>query len=269
MPQMDITWLASDNKNSQFIAWSDLEMSCSPIQSKDDNIINVCESNGVILSINKIGCLAGLFLHGQSDNSTCTSTLMKTPRTWLVQMEAPNRWLITVGAPTKISTNCFNYDDVSVMTISGTGILNVLEPCDVTIDGRTIIFKNKFESKGPSLTLVQSTGSIPQMPQWDIKFIEDNVNKQPMDKVVINSHSDLTKVIQNAISETANLERAWENENIVRQQQSGVEVMQQHGWSIWAGLVFFVAILVILVIAWFVRKHSTVIGHALTLLQIK
>ncbi len=71
-----------------------------------------------------------------------------------------NCWLITAGTPTKILTNCFNRDDVSAKTISGTGILDVLEPCDVTIDGRTLIFKNKIESNGASLTLVESTGLI-------------------------------------------------------------------------------------------------------------
>lgn len=118
------------------------------------------------------------------------------------------------------------------MEISGTGTLELEQPCDLVIGDTKLMYRRQFETYAPNMTKVTKTLMFPSQPKWSKNWLAQRTNFGTMPgKIKVSSHDDMTKAIVSAIKETEGLEKQWTTENHIKENQRRFEVLDTHSYG--------------------------------------
>lgn len=106
---------------------------------------------------------------------------------------------------------------------------------------------------------------IPKIPEWAGRWTANNTTlNNGKNKVKVNSHSEITKTIEEGIRQTQEWQQQWEDEKVTRQQQLQIDTSEKHKWSLMGmGSTLAVVLIVIAIILWCVVKQRANIASTL------
>lgn len=255
--ELEAEWIASDSKNEKYMAWKEVNKECATIPWRNEATINICESNGITRSRKNIRCLLDQTLLGEPRKNGCNTKLVLTPNAWFVKLTEENSWLYMVKSEIKLKAICKLRTEAESIILKGAGILNILEPCDLTDEDTTIKFSKKITSELIQTSLVESPLILPEMPIWDSAWeINKNLTSLKDTKLKIDSHHAISDAIATAIKNTENLENEWKKEETIRNHQKQLWKVEQHGWLIWilVGITIFLTVIGTMALLWTVRN---------------
>lgn len=238
-----ITFLfPSDSYHFTFYNRDEADARCSDVRWCHSDTISLCETTAIVQMGDFSTCLGPL----QSANEhTCTRKIIQTPPTWIIAMSKPNTWLIVLQNRTTFQAACKGSRDTISTILATTGIMEVLLPCDVIIGNTTLMFRRQITSPAREIKLYTGSSFFPELPPWNNSWVTYSNATNPIPKLQVSTHHQLSDTLAAAIQDTERLELAWQHENNVRNNQIRFRDINTHSWFIWGLLAAIVLIFVV------------------------